>query len=126
MLVERVCISFSDYPDQLSSRPGKDSEVQKEPQKPQQETPKVVIPPHSLWRKDNEGEVIPKSQGQIWEALADGSCMFYCVAGKNDPIAAANLRLHVAQFVNTHWSVVLEDLDITPEQFAWQHVLAKG
>ena len=39
-----------------------------------------------------EGEIVPKAQGQIWKATADGSCLFYCVAHSNSCAAAIDRK----------------------------------
>ena len=73
-------------------------------------------------------ESIPKTESRIWTAMGDGSCMYYCVAGKNDQKEAQELRKRVAQYVEETWdkeingvgiaaAKLLQDLGWTKEQY---------
>ena len=60
-----------------------------------------------------EGEIVPKAQGQIWKATADGSCLFYCVAHSNSCAAAMKLRMALAHHDLHSWNNKVPGLEHT-------------
>ena len=71
---------------------------------------------------EKEVECVPKTEGKIWKAAPDGSCMFHCVQGCNDKDKVALLRRTVAQHVQDAWDEPFNELITTAEllsSFGW-------
>ena len=69
-------------------------------------------------------ERVPKKDSTTWRATGDGSCLFYCVAMTNDPVAASQLRRQLAEYTVRFWDKKPPGFDITVGQvltaLGWQ------
>ena len=55
-------------------------------------------------------ECILKTEGEIWHARGNGSCMFHSILNDNNTQIAHKLRCILADFVREQWDFKLPDL----------------
>jgi hypothetical protein len=60
--------------------------------------------------EERDIEFIPKTQGAIWHARGDGSCLYYSVLKNNDPAAAKALRRDLANYMEQQWNALIPGL----------------
>ena len=78
--------------------------------------------PHNTdprWRGDgprSSHERIQKSDGLIWEAMGDGSCMYHSILGSNDQQKALELRCRLAVYARAHLDDSIGDAGRTVRQ----------
>jgi hypothetical protein len=61
-------------------------------------------------------ESIPKGEARVCKALGDGSCLFYCILGDNDPAKAMALRAQIGAFAASNAQRTLGDTSTTLEE----------
>ena len=73
-------------------------------------------------------EFIPKTQGRIWHAEGDGSCLYYSVLYNNDPAAAKALRRDLANYMEQQWKALIPGLtrEVTVEGLVSEKGFGKG
>jgi hypothetical protein len=70
--------------------------------------------------EDDNRERIPKNQGRVWQAVGDGSCMFYSIQQNNAHEAGRALRSELANFAAQNWDEMLSGLECTVSELITQ------